>query len=361
MFFKFIKSKEKAPSKNELKDVYVRLSKSYKDVQNFRTAIDTSDISAINQCLEACKIFQELYATVENNDRFFDMILNNGQTSYLRIHLPDFNTDIHFSTKENALDKVKKELVKTVEFRETLLKDAKSKIEIISSELALLKFVQVNSSEKPVDKGSVADADNLPFSNITKKTSREKLGNFVAIDIETTGLYPAKNEIVEIAAVRFKSFKPMEAFTTLCSVKKGLNESAKQINGITEEMLVGKPLFGCVAQSLLDFIGDDNIVAHNLDFDLRFIVKHGVKVFEKNRKYFCTLEIAQRTLKAPKEKWDNEVNGWITNFNIPFDVENYKLTTLCQYYKIPLIGAHRALSDCIAAGYLLEALAKDRE
>ena len=44
-----------------------------------------------------------------------------------------------------------------------------------------------------------------------------------------------------------------------------------------------------------------------------------------------------------------------------YDVDDYKLQTLCNYYDIPLVGAHRALADCYATGLLLECLAKDRE
>ena len=44
-----------------------------------------------------------------------------------------------------------------------------------------------------------------------------------------------------------------------------------------------------------------------------------------------------------------------------YDVDDYKLKTLCNYYGIPLVGAHRALADCYATGLLLECLAKDRE
>lgn len=228
-------------------------------------------------------------------------------------------------------------------------------------QLPPMTYVDIKISEEPAPKGYVDDADSLPFSNVTKKTSRKKLGNFVAVDVETTGLYPSKSEIIEVAAIRFRDFKPTEVFTTLCKPKKDLEINAQRVNGITMQMLEDKPQFAYIAESLLHFIGKDNLVAHNLNFDLRFIVKHGVEVYNVERKYYCTLEIAQRTLKAAKDKWDKELDGWVIDFDKYFDVENYKLETLCKYYKIPLPKTHRALNDCLAAGYLLEALTKDRE
>ena len=98
-----------------------------------------------------------------------------------------------------------------------------------------------------------------------------------------------------------------------------------------------------------------------MEFDLKFIVKHGVDLTASKRKYYDTLAIAPKTLKKLKETWDREYDCYMPDYSADYDVEDYKLGTLCRYYGIQLSGAHRALADCYATGLLLECLAKDRE
>ena len=73
---------------------------------------------------------------------------------------------------------------------------------------------------------------------------------FTAVDTETTGLNASQSEIIEISAIRFRDYKPVEAFTTLCAPKKGISAEAARINGITAEMVAGKPTFDKVASAL---------------------------------------------------------------------------------------------------------------
>ena len=213
-------------------------------------------------------------------------------------------------------------------------------------------------AEKPVQPRHVSEAYEVPFTNVTARTNLEKLGNFVSIDVETTGLSPSKSEIIEVAAVRFRNFEAVEKFCTLCYPKHGINEEAKRINGITEEMVEGKPLFGQIAESLQNFIGSDNLVAHNLDFDLKFIVKHGVDVLAEKRKYYDTLELAQRKIKKQRQKWDKEL-GCYMPADDDYGIADYKLGSLCFWYGIPYYGKHRALADAYVVGTVLKNLAME--
>lgn len=224
--------------------------------------------------------------------------------------------------------------------------------------LDAIPSAEINIAEKPVEPRHVSETYEIPFSNVTARTNLEKLGNFVSIDVETTGLYPSKSEIIEVAAVRFRNFEAVEKFCTLCAPKRGINEEAQRINGITAEMVDGKPLFGQIAESLQSFIGADNLVAHNLDFDLKFIVKHGVDVRAENRKYYDTLELAQRKIKKVREKWDKELECYMPVAG-DYGIDNYKLGTLCFWYGIPYYGSHRALADAYVVGAVLKNLAME--
>lgn len=223
-----------------------------------------------------------------------------------------------------------------------------------------IKQVNMSISETLVKKGKVSLIDDITYSSITKRSNYDKLGDFVVIDTETTGLSAYKEEIVEICALRFRNFKPIECFVTLCKPHKLISPSAAAINGISEDMVYDKPHFRQIVESLNEFIRDDTIVGQNLPFDLKFIVAQGFDLLSHKRKYYDTLAIAKKTLKARKKSYNRDLHEWIYYDDFDYDVENYKLGTLCDYYGIPLVNAHRALADCYATGLLFEQLAYQR-
>lgn len=209
---------------------------------------------------------------------------------------------------------------------------------------------------------SVLDLEaNVKYTSITPKTSFDKIGSFVVIDIETTGLSCANSKIVEVGAIKFEDWTPVEKFQTLINPGKHIPNDATKVNNITDEMVANSPVFVEIIDSLDSFIGKSNIVGHNLAFDLKFLYHFGYDFTSCKRKYYDTLEIAQRTLKKPRMKWDKEWEEYTINDNFDYDVENYKLTTLCDYYEIiDDTFAHRALSDAFATGLLFMNLVKDK-
>jgi len=218
--------------------------------------------------------------------------------------------------------------------------------------------VEIRVSDIPSQPREFSD-DVIKFSNITAKTPRRTIRNFTVIDVETTGLSEEKAEILEIAAIRFRNGEPVKKFHTLTAPTKSIPARITKINGITNNMVKGCPHFSLIAESLLEFIGDDNIVGHNLEFDLRFIMRHGVNITIKKRKYYDTLTLAQRILKKPQRKWNRELGEYEIDYD-DYDVENYKLGTLCDYYRIEIPTAHRADGDSFATGFLFMELGDER-
>lgn len=205
------------------------------------------------------------------------------------------------------------------------------------------------------EKAPLVSAGEISFSNVTKKSNWNSLGDFVAVDVETTGL-KATCSIIEIAAVRFRNWTPVESFTTLLRPTKDIPEAATLINGITNEMVEGKPHFRQIATQLVDFIGSDSIVGHNLGFDLKFICRYADLTSTK-RKYYDTLAISQRTLKKVRQKWDKELECYMPDYDdCNADVDDYKLETLCRFFAIPDLTMHRAESDAFLTGVLFKHL-----
>lgn len=92
-------------------------------------------------------------------------------------------------------------------------------------------------------------------------------------DTETTGLDPQNGDrIVEIGAVELNNHMPTgQVYHQYINPECPMPQSAFEIHGLGDDFLKDKPVFSVIAQDFLHFIGDANIVAHNAEFDMRFI------------------------------------------------------------------------------------------
>jgi len=95
----------------------------------------------------------------------------------------------------------------------------------------------------------------------------------VVFDTETTGLDPIGGDrIIEIAAIEIINDKLTDnIFHLYINPERDVPDSAVKIHGISSEFLVDKPIFINIIDEFLEFIGDDTIIAHNAEFDLKFI------------------------------------------------------------------------------------------
>lgn len=164
--------------------------------------------------------------------------------------------------------------------------------------------------------------------------------DYVVIDLETTGMRPEQDEIIEIAAIRVCAQAVTQEFSVLVRPQKGLPQTVKQLTGITEEALQkeGMPLQDALAQ-FVDFVGRDRMVGHNISFDLAFLRTSLRACGQKMLTNPCvdTLALARRTV---------------------FGVENYKLATLAQHFSMTCTQQHRALEDCRVTNLLYQKLKK---
>lgn len=157
---------------------------------------------------------------------------------------------------------------------------------------------------------------------------------FIAFDLETTGTLAGVDQIVEIGAVRFDaSGDPETIFTTLIQPTIPMPPDATRVNGITDDMLVGKPRVEDVLDAFADFCGDDIVVAHNAAFDAQFLTAD-IRKFESKAPRGVILD----TLPLARKVYPG--------------LANYKLGTLVQHLGIPSSNFHRAEEDAIYCGHL---------
>ncbi|MFS4458857.1 PolC-type DNA polymerase III [Bdellovibrio sp. HCB2-146] len=162
---------------------------------------------------------------------------------------------------------------------------------------------------------------------------------FIAFDLETTGTVPGVDQIVEIGAVRFINGQPEAVFATLVDPQRAIPPGASKVNGITDDMVKGKPTIESLLGSLAEFCGDDFMIAHNAPFDAQFLISD-VKKFETAAPkglILDTLPIARKVFPG---------------------LPNYKLGTLVQHLKIPTTDFHRAEEDATYAGHLFMNMVK---
>lgn len=103
----------------------------------------------------------------------------------------------------------------------------------------------------------------------------------VAIDIETTGLDPQKDAIIEIAAIRFNGHRVEAEWSKLINPGRPIPRIITQLTGITDEMVRNAPPLNAVIQELSDFVGNDPVLGHNIRFDLSFLQKHKILKFNR--------------------------------------------------------------------------------
>ena len=96
---------------------------------------------------------------------------------------------------------------------------------------------------------------------------------YVAFDLETTGLYNRRDRIIEIGAVRMKNGCEIDRFQTFVDPRCPLEKRTVELTGITDEMLRGAPTIDQALPEFLKFVGGSVLVAHNASFDTGFIEK----------------------------------------------------------------------------------------
>lgn len=152
--------------------------------------------------------------------------------------------------------------------------------------------------------------------------------NYTVIDLETSGIDPEMDEILELGAIRIRNGRCTEQFSALIQNSHPVSKEVIQLTGLNETLLQQQGIG--LAQALPDFftfLGTDLLVGHNISFDFSFLRR-------ACRKYNCampanrsidTLDLARKQLRG---------------------IPNYKLETIAKCFSLTVTEFHRALPDC---------------
>lgn len=149
---------------------------------------------------------------------------------------------------------------------------------------------------------------------------------YAFLDLETTGLDPEFDDIIEIGVVITENGNIIDRFHSLVNPGKKLTPVITRITGITDEMLEEAPNLSEVSSTLLEFLGELPLVGHNVSFDAEFIKNKVNRHFQNP--LIDTLELAQIILPG---------------------AGSYRLEAIRTHLGLPDSISHRALEDAEAA------------
>lgn len=164
--------------------------------------------------------------------------------------------------------------------------------------------------------------------------------DYTVVDIETTGLSPEYDDIIEICALRYRNKELVDKFSTLINPNYEIDNFIVELTGITNKMLSTAPLIADVLPTLYSFLGSDILVGHNINFDINFLYDYCNYYLSKplSNNYVDTMRIARL---LHKENRHNRLSDLSKQYNLSYD------------------GAHRAEYDCMLTGNLLNIFKKE--
>lgn len=174
------------------------------------------------------------------------------------------------------------------------------------------------------------DTKGMELTNSERQTLLQFFPEgLIAIDLETTGLSPLVDRIIEIAAFKVTP-EGDSLFTTLINPGIPIPAHTTAIHNITDEMVSSSPKLVEVLAEMKEFLGELPIVAHNAKFDMGFIVMglQREKIQLSSALIYCSCKMSRITHK---------------------EMTNHKLGTLVKELNIPLVNHHRALDDAYAS------------
>ncbi len=161
---------------------------------------------------------------------------------------------------------------------------------------------------------------------------------FVVLDLETTGLRPDTDRITEVGAVKVRGGEVLGELQSLVHPGGPVPAAITAVTGITDAMLGGAPPIASLLPTLLEFLGDAVLVAHNARFDVGFLdaelTRHGYPRVSND--VVDTAKLARRLVRD--------------------EVRDVRLATLARFFRARTQPNHRALSDARATVDVLHGL-----
>ena len=333
--------KQGSPSSPETAEIYQRLIGQYSQIV---TADCFGTLAQIKTKMQQCTAFLENWMTALGNKEF--VLLLHTYVKYNsalhHFYLPQTGAYRMIqidSSESNVPDGLTNAIVKEIQGKQKELQnfwEAQKWFEDLIPSLRPFDLIVNENAEQLKRRTGIEPAKT---SNVTSRTPLAKFDDVYAIDIETTGLNVGWGEIIQIAIIRFHQLQPVEILSSYVKPRRGLKPEAAAVNHITEDMLADAPYIEQIMQSADTFIGEKApIVAHNLQFEYKFLVANGSENIVKKRPLYDTLELSKRI----------------------WQLESYSLENVCRNTFKFTPALHNAESDALTCGLLFREICRER-
>lgn len=149
--------------------------------------------------------------------------------------------------------------------------------------------------------------------------------DYTILDLEATGLSTRTNEIIEVAALKIRDNKIVDTYQSYVKPNQKIPPEIVELTGIDDKTVEHARRIQVVLDEVLDFIGNDPLMGHNICFDICFLNSIDPTKQIKNEEFYDTCMLAQVVLK---------------------DQKHYRLIDLAHQFDIDSSNAHSALKDC---------------
>lgn len=180
--------------------------------------------------------------------------------------------------------------------------------------------------------------------------------DFTIVDVETTGVDPQVDKIIEIGLIRFIDGEMQEPLSTLINPEVIIPCTATAVNGITNEMVADSPTIEMVREYISEYVGDSLLTAHNASFDRSFVnpavfledgqplltyheKRYGGKSEGNGRPWLCSMRLAKHLFPEAPAYGNQVLRYWMGVSPLSAG-----------------LGAHRAIDDCYVTAEIVKSL-----
>lgn len=154
----------------------------------------------------------------------------------------------------------------------------------------------------------------------------EEIDDYIVIDLETTGLRPGHNEIIEVSCIKVQNNKISDKLCTLVKPNKEIPTFITELTGIDNEMVENAPKIESLIEEIDNFIDGFPILGQNINFDISFLKQHLHNDFVEVN-YIDTMFLGRKFLK---------------------ELNHHRLDDFIHHFDIDMKNRHRAEDDCLA-------------
>ena len=180
--------------------------------------------------------------------------------------------------------------------------------------------------------------------------------DYTVVDLETTGFSAQYNHIIEIGCIKFRKGEEVIRYQSLVKSPEPIPYVIECLTGIHNEDIQDAPTFENIGMELWDFLKDEIVVGHNVNFDVNFLYDNFQRTFDLQfqNDFIDTLRLARMLLPNIREQGysGHDLISLCNYFNVTFEPEgNYeneidKLAAIFAENAFPQFRHHRAIADC---------------